>query len=568
MTEGERLTAAGAPDSLAVDPLVVAGQLVYTSFIDKGFQLLASEGFELSLGGIFLERVFIHLWNVYEPPPLDYKAAFMFTTTESSVLFGWIYNDGPDDLGRAHVPYCVCYLTYGPLTPLQFEQLLTCLERGPAGPLVNRWSTTTMPLPVVLHGQASRLGVPLDEARRSESKATHLTPGVLWSTERSSTDRAAAVVSTPLSNERRGVMPILVSVMVFLVFVTGLSWVSPAFHHDPPESEQPSVHYSVSSGQQDCFVDSQSAPNPSQIACTALEWRNAVGQVISSNAGSIWALAVDPQGKLLASTGNDGRIYLHKLSDGSLLLTLATPGRQRLRALSFRPDDPEELAAGGEGSLRIWRLDGRTSRQFADKTPAVWKLIWGKHSRLYSTSSDGAVRLWDTHQGHQLARTSAGKQPLFAGALSLDGQFFIAGSSDGKIRFWDARLQRITFQFQAHTDGVRTLAVDPKGRWLVSGSWDRTVKVWQMTDGHLDRVLRGHSDRVVCAAISPDGAVLATAGRDRNVKLWDLQTGKLLNTLTGHRDWVLALTFSPNGQTLISSSKDQTIHIWRKKYDK
>ncbi|MBC7881134.1 MAG: WD40 repeat domain-containing protein [Anaerolineae bacterium] len=568
MTEGERLIAAGAPDSPDLDPLVVAGQLVYTSFIDKGFQLLTSEGFEPDLGQVFLERIFIPLWNVYEPPPLDFKAVFVLTISEDSVLFGWIYNDGPDDLGRAHVPYCVCYLAYGPLTPLQFEQLLTCLERGPTAPLVNRWSAPAMPLPVVLHEPAFRLGVPLNEARRSEARATYLTSGVLWSPGRSNTYQAESVISTPPNTKRRRVMPILASVMVLLVFVSGLSWVSQAFHRDPPKSEQPSVRYSVLSGEQDCFVGNQPASNPSQIACTALEWRNAVGQVVSDNAGSVWAIAVDPQGKLLASTGNDGRIYLRRLSDGSLLSTLATPGRKRVQALSFRPDDPEELVAGGVGSIRIWRLDGRTSRQFAGITPTAWKLVWGKHSMLYSTGSDGAVHLWDIDKGRQIARTSAGKQPLFAGALSLDGQSFIAGSSDGRIRFWDARLQRITLQFKAHTGGVRTLAVDPKGRWLVSGSWDRTVKVWRMTDGHLVRVLGGHTDRVICAAISPDGAVLATAGRDRNVKLWDLQSGKLLNTLTGHRDWVLDLTFSPNGQTLISSSKDQTIHLWRKKHDK
>ncbi len=284
--------------------------------------------------------------------------------------------------------------------------------------------------------------------------------------------------------------------------------------------------------------------------------------MIAGHRGALLAVAVDPRGQLLASAGEDGSINLLRLSDGRFLFTLAVPDRKLVRALSFRPDKPRELAAAGDGPIRIWKLDGRHHLQLAGHGAKVWTLAWGKGGILYSTGSDGTTR-WETGRGLRIGRRG-GQQPLFAGALSADGRSFMTGGSDGNIRIWDAGLRRTTLQLKAHSGGVRTLAVEPQGRWLISGGWDHTAKIWRMADGRLVRVLRGHTDRIVCAAISPDGAVLATAGRDRTVRLWDLQTRQPLHTLTGHRDWVLALAFSPDSRTLVSAGKDATVHIWRR----
>jgi hypothetical protein len=228
MTGGELQAATGEPCPLSPSPLMVAGQMVYTSFMGRGFQLLVSQRIDPTLGDVFLDQVVGQLWNVYEPPSADYRAAFVLTTVEDLVFFGWIYNDGLDDQGRAHVPYCICYLSHGPLTSLQFEQLLDCLERGPTVPLLNRWEPPTEPPLVELNGLAARLGVPLNEVKRNEARDAFIATGSLWAIIGSPPAHPAAptlMEDSPSDMRWLVVMPVLASILALAACVAWLSGV-------------------------------------------------------------------------------------------------------------------------------------------------------------------------------------------------------------------------------------------------------------------------------------------------------------------------------------------------------
>jgi len=45
----------------------------------------------------------------YKPPKAGYRAVYVYQVTLEHNLFGWLYNDGMDDLGRSHIPYFLCY---------------------------------------------------------------------------------------------------------------------------------------------------------------------------------------------------------------------------------------------------------------------------------------------------------------------------------------------------------------------------------------------------------------------------------------------------------------------------
>ncbi len=107
------------------------GQLVYTSFPEVGFKTLASPDIPPDIQQVFLEQIVHEFWDAYNPPPTDYRAAYFYQVNEHQSLFGWLYNDLSDDLGRSHIPHFASYYWEGSLAIAHLDFILTCLEIGP-----------------------------------------------------------------------------------------------------------------------------------------------------------------------------------------------------------------------------------------------------------------------------------------------------------------------------------------------------------------------------------------------------------------------------------------------------
>ena len=106
------------------------GQIVYTSFPGVGFRALASAQVPIEIQQAFIQQVVHQRWNSYKPPSSGYRAAYLHQVTLEHTLFGWLYNDELDDLGRTNVPYFVCYYLAELLHADKLENIFTCLHKG------------------------------------------------------------------------------------------------------------------------------------------------------------------------------------------------------------------------------------------------------------------------------------------------------------------------------------------------------------------------------------------------------------------------------------------------------
>ena len=109
---------------------LLLNQLVYTSFPEIGFKLLTSQQVPWQIQQHFMELVYRY-WDSYNPPLPEFRAAYLYQPSLDVCLFGWLYNNEMDDLGRSHVPYFVCYYLNQSLQPHQLRKILTCLHKGP-----------------------------------------------------------------------------------------------------------------------------------------------------------------------------------------------------------------------------------------------------------------------------------------------------------------------------------------------------------------------------------------------------------------------------------------------------
>ena len=100
------------------------------------------------------------------------------------------------------------------------------------------------------------------------------------------------------------------------------------------------------------------------------------------------------------------------------------------------------------------------------------------------------------------------------------------------------------------------------GSLLASAAGDGTVRLWDPATGQPAATLEGHTGRVSGVAFSPDGRQLASAGDDGTVRSWDPATGQPTATLEGHTGWVRSVVFSSDGQLLASADDIGTVRLW------
>lgn len=118
---------------------LILDQLVYTSFPKIGFRLLVSERVPTEIEQAFIQLVVSQHWNSYTPLRSGYRSVYLHQVSPKHTLFGWLYNDGADDMGRSQVPYFICYYLAELLQEILLKNIFICLDKGPVA-LIDRHS--------------------------------------------------------------------------------------------------------------------------------------------------------------------------------------------------------------------------------------------------------------------------------------------------------------------------------------------------------------------------------------------------------------------------------------------
>ena len=269
---------------------------------------------------------------------------------------------------------------------------------------------------------------------------------------------------------------------------------------------------------------------------------------------------------IVSLTVLNGQSLAEGLPDGAI--AQFSPGAS-VFTVAYSPDGKYLASGGDDSAVILWDIAARAQREiFTEHSDSVMSVVFSPDGKMLTSASlDGFVRLWDVASRQNRRKSLTHNGWVKSVAYSPDGKLLASGGGDeaGSIIFWDVSKNQRIRTIPGHSSIVESVAFSPDGKLLATSSRDKTVRLWVAEGQHLRKTLAKHKNVVYAVAFSPDGKLLATSSRDKTVRLWQVSSGENLATFQIGRDrhvYSEALVFSPDGKYLASACVDHSIILW------
>lgn len=296
----------------------------------------------------------------------------------------------------------------------------------------------------------------------------------------------------------------------------------------------------------------------------AQTWKKVAELVGHDRRQEVRTVAFSPDGRFIASGGEDMKVILWDVKSGKKL-SVTKAHKDEVVSIAFSPDGKRLVTGGWDNVVNV--IDVPTGRilmrlkAHQDRVDGV--AISPQGDLGASCGQDKAVNLWSMRTGAVQARFRKFKGDVQSVTFSPDGRNIAAGSERGVIRLFDTQTLGEVGQIITKSNDVRGLAFSPDGKFIASSGDKDQVTVWNVSTTKRILSMKGHTSKIWAIVYDPTGKTIASGSSDGSVRVWDVKGGKQAG-LIKVGDKVTGLSFSPDGQT-IATGTDGKITLWRRK---
>lgn len=280
------------------------------------------------------------------------------------------------------------------------------------------------------------------------------------------------------------------------------------------------------------------------------------GKTFKGHTGRVMNLCFTPDGKTLASLGDEGMIRLWNIDTGKEIAKLETPRMKdqglkgNLAFIAISPDGKSLAVSLPDYSTRVLDAAGR-ERCRLPTSVQMHALAFSPDGKAL-LAGGSVVEAWHVDTAESIPLVSRPRHPIRGLTLSPDGTLAAFADDHDLVRLVEVATGKTLAQRKLPSRGG--IAFSPAGRLLAVAPGDDTIGFWDVAALRADArepasLLRCRA-KVAAFAFAPDGKRLATVEEGRVARIYDIASEKAVLTLSPTGGKVYALAFSADGKIL------------------
>ena len=302
----------------------------------------------------------------------------------------------------------------------------------------------------------------------------------------------------------------------------------------------------------------------------------------------VTAMAISPDGTLMAAAGDDHAIRLITIPEGKIVRVL-TGHRDWVQFIEFSPKGNRIASCGNDGLLCIWNLSPSNSaaanldsvrvEPVRNQLPhALFVLAFNHEDDLFAAGFHNSVYRLDVERNSLSVYLRSDCRDIRALALSHHHDQLAFAGRDGVLRLANLPANNIpaigatsdkassdnsrpiNFASQPiHFDRIRGLCYSSDDKSIFSVSEDRRLIQFDVASRSVVSQLDLSAGKLL--AIFPlDNDLIAVSGSDNTIRIINTKDSTVLSKLVGHDGSISVLRRTQS--QLISGSFDTTIRTW------
>lgn len=272
----------------------------------------------------------------------------------------------------------------------------------------------------------------------------------------------------------------------------------------------------------------------------------------------VTAIAIDPTGRWLAVAGDDKTIRI--MQAGTFVQTAVLHGhRDLIRTVEFRHDGKILASSGNDGSLILWdqadsykelrRVEGLTAVSCAKFSPD------GKNIAAVGFATEVMMFGSATHR----LEMHCDCNDLRACVFDSRGERLAVAGRSGHLHLFDPRSGVAINDYDLNVGRIRACEFTSDGDHMITVGEDGAAVLFDLKRAEVVRRV----DLLPCklfALARIDDKHVAVAGSDNRIRIVDFLNGRVVTHLDGHRGSISNLVYK-NG-SLFSGGFDATLRCW------